>query len=137
MNADEKTSELREATRERLNAITEKVIGCSHCVSNILGSGFLEKVYENALAHELRRHGMRADQQVRIDVWYDDILAGEYVADIVVEGQVLIELKSSESLVGEHVSQCLNYLHATGLRVCLLLNFGTRRIQVKRLVHNF
>ncbi len=114
--------------------ITEKIIGCSFTVSNILGCGFLEKVYENALAHELRKNGLKVNQQHKITVKYDGIIVGEYVADILIEDQVIVELKACKNLEDVHLAQCINYLKATGLHICLLLNFGTPKIQIKRVI---
>ncbi len=123
--------------RAVLDAITEKVIGCAHAVSNALGSGFLEKVYENALALELRQAGLEVEQQRRIEVRSREEVVGDFVADLVVAGDVMVEVKSVRALDGIHVAQCLNYLKATGCPVCLLLNFGTPRITVKRVVQGF
>ena len=123
--------------RQDLNLITERIIGAAFEVSKVLGAGFLEKVYENALMHELSRQGMRACQQYAIDVYYDDIVAGEYIADILVEDKVVVELKAVKKLDEIHMAQCMNYLHATGLHVCLLINFGNPRVEVKRIVRNF
>ena len=129
MNTDERRAEL--------NRITERVLGCAYKVSTTLGSGFLEKVYENALAHELSRQGLKAQQQAPIKVLYDGAVVGEYVADIVVDGSVLVELKAVKALDEVHKAQCINYLKATGLTVCLLLNFGIPSLEVKRIVYNF
>ena len=115
------------------NSLTERIIGCAFTVSNTLGAGFLEKVYENALAHELRKSGLQVRQQAALQVSYDGIVVGEYQADILVEESVLVELKAVKAFDEIHVAQCLNYLKATGLRLCLLINFGTARIQVKRI----
>jgi GxxExxY protein len=123
--------------RASINQITEKVLGCAYRVANSLGCGFLEKVYENALAHELRKSGLRVAQQTSVVVQYDGIVAGEYVADLLVEDRVLLELKAAKALDEIHQAQCINYLKATGLRICLLINFGTPTIEVKRLVRNF
>jgi len=123
MNTDEKT----------MNAITERIIGCAYRVGNGLRSGFLEKCYENALAHELRKAGFHVQQQVVVHVCYDDTVVGEYVADLIVENCILIELKAVESLVAVHSAQCIHYLAATKLPLCLLINFG-QRVEVKRLV---
>jgi GxxExxY protein len=125
------------ADKHRLNQITERVIGCAYTVSNSLGCGFLEKVYENALVHELRKNGLKTEQQQPIQVHYDDVLVGDYVADVLVEGRVLVELKAVKALDDVHVAQCLNYLKATGLHVCLLLNFANPRLEVRRIVHGF
>jgi GxxExxY protein len=117
---------------ERLNAVTERIIGCAFKVHNALGCGFSEKVYVNALAHELRKAGLEVQRELRIDVWYDGIVVGEYFADLVVEGCVLVETKAIRGFDDGHTAQCLNYLAATKLPVCLLLNFG-KKVEVKRL----
>jgi GxxExxY protein len=124
-----------DADERRLNEITERVIGCAYVVINVLGHGFLEKVYENALAHELRKTGLVIEQQRSIRVRYDGVVVGDYVADLLIEGQVLVELKTAKILDDMHVAQCLNYLKATGLKVCLLLNFGAPKVQVRRIVN--
>ena len=116
---------------EMLNQITERIIGCAFTVANVLGCGFAEKVYENAMVHELRKSGLSVEQQKAITVAYDGVIVGEYLADLVVEGAVLVELKSVRSLDDVHAAQCLNYLAATGIPICLLLNFG-KRVEVKR-----
>lgn len=115
-----------------LNAITEKIIGCAFTVSNTLGCRFLEVVYQNALVHELRKAGLRADRGQRVSVVYDGLVVGEFVPDILVEGVVIVELKAVKEHHDVFTAQCLNYLKATGLRLCLLLNFGTPRVDVKR-----
>ena len=120
----------------RLNELTEKIIGCAYEVSNTLGCGFLEKVYENALAHELRKNGVGVTQQQAINVYYDDVTVGKYVADLLVEGDVLVEMKAVRQLDSIHLAQCMNYLKATGLKICLLLNFGKQRVEIKRIVNN-
>ena len=119
---------------ESLNPITEQIIGCAYAVSNTLGIGFLEKVYKTALANELRKTGMKVQQQLPIQVWYDGIVVGDYVADLFVEDCVLLELKAVEALDNNHRAQCINYLKATGLYLCLLLNFGGKRVEIKRFV---
>jgi len=121
----------------RLNSITERIIGCSYTVANALGNGFLEKVYENALAYELRSVGLAVETQKALHVRYRDVLVGEYVADLLVEGLVLVELKAIKEFDDIHLAQCLNYLKAAGLPLCLLINFGTPKIRVKRVVSPF
>lgn len=118
-----------------VNQLTERIIGAAYDVANELGAGFLEKVYENALAHELRKNELEALQQTPIDVFYDGIVVGAYVGDLIVNGQVLVELKAAKSIDDIHMAQCLNYLKATGLKICLLINFGAPRIQIKRIVN--
>ena len=118
-----------------LDRISERIIGCAFAVMNTLGCGFLEKVYENALAHELRKAGVRVAQQHGIAVRYDDIVVGEYIADILVEDAVVVELKAVKTLDSVHTAQCINYLKASGLRLCLLLNFGKPRVEIHRVVN--
>jgi GxxExxY protein len=115
-----------------INGFTERIIGCAYRVGSGLGCGFLEKCYENALAHELRKAGLNVVQQVRLDVWYDGLVVGEYIADLIVEGCVVIEVKAIERLDTIHAAQCINYLAATRLPICLLINFG-RRVEIKRI----
>ncbi|MBI5303254.1 MAG: GxxExxY protein [Chloroflexi bacterium] len=119
---------------DEINQITEKVIGCAYTVSNSLGSGFLEKVYENALAHELRKFGLNAEQQYGIQVRYDGVIVGDFAADLIVENQVIVEIKAIKTFDDIHMAQCLNHLNATGLRICLLINFGNPRVQIKRII---
>ncbi|MBI5945540.1 MAG: GxxExxY protein [Chloroflexi bacterium] len=116
-----------------VNLITQKIIGCSYTVSNTLGIGFIEKVYENALAHIIHKSGLKVSQQYPIKVSFDGIIVGEFLADLLVEERVLVELKAVSVLKDEHTAQALNYLRATGLEICLLINFGTSKIEIKRL----
>jgi len=126
-----------DARRILLDEITRKIIGCAYTVSNSLGSGFLEKVYENALTHELRKAGLQVVQQFGTPVFYDGVVVGDYIADLLVEQFVLVELKAAKALDDIHMAQCMNYLKATGFHVCLLLNFGKPKVEVKRIVHGF
>jgi len=128
---------VRVERRSKLDHITEKIIGCVHQVSNILGIGFLEKVYENALVVELTQAGLLVAQQRRIEVRYKDILVGDFVADLLVEECVIVEIKAVKALDDVHTAQCLNYLKATGLQVCSLINFGAPKATVKRVVYGF
>ena len=116
-----------------IDKLTERIIGCAYAVSNALGIGFVEKVYENAFAHELRKAGLDVRQQFPIKVNYDGIIVGEFFADLLVEENILIELKAVANLDSAHIAQALNYLRATGLETCLLINFGKPRIQVRNL----
>ncbi len=126
MNADER--------RSRLDELSEKVVGWAFKVANTLGAGFLEKVYENALAHELGKAGVDAQQQHGIEVHYDGVVVGEYAADLLVEGSLLVELKAVKAFDDMHLAQCLNYLKAAGLTLCPLINFGAPRLEIKRVV---
>jgi GxxExxY protein len=129
MNADEE--------RESIDSVTAGIIGAAQKVSSNLGAGFLEKVYENALLIELRAANFRVEAQLPLRIHYAGQLVGEYVADMLVEDKVLIELKAQPEIGAIHRAQCLNYLKASGLSVCLLLNFGKPRLEVKRVVCNF
>jgi GxxExxY protein len=120
---------------DRLNALTERIIGCAFRVSNTLGCGFLEKVYENALVLELRKNGLKADPQHPVKVFYYGVVVGEYFPDILVEDTVLVELKATAAHDDTFTAQCLNYLRATGKPLCLLLNFGRPRLDIKRYRH--
>ena len=119
-----------------INDITYKINGAIFEVNKILGPGFLEKVYENALLFELKSHCLKANKQVPIKVTYKDNSVGEYFADILVENQVIIELKTVEKLTNNHEAQLLNYLKATGIKVGILVNFKQRRAEIKRMVLN-
>lgn len=113
--------------------LTNNIICAFYNVYNTLGHGFLEKVYENALVIELRNIGLSVAQQVGVKVFYKGDQVGDYYADIVVDGLVILELKAAESLKNEHFSQLTNYLKATDKEVGLLLNFG-KKPEFKRIV---
>ena len=119
-----------------VNGITERVIGSAYKVSNTIGDGFVEKIYQNAIFIEINKSGLRVQQQVPIIVEYDDIIVGEFFADLVVEDLVLVELKAVKLLEEVHVAQCLNYLRASGLPVCLLINFFRPKVEIRRLIPN-
>ncbi len=119
---------------QEVNEITAKIIGCTYKVSNTPGIGFVEKVYENALVHCLRETGLLVEQQYPIKVTFEGIIVGEFFADLFVETRVLVELKSVSMLVEEHTAQSLNYLRATGAEICLLINFGRSKVEIKRLL---
>ena len=114
--------------------ITSEIIGAGCEVWRVLGYEFLEKVYENALVAELRRRGLNVQQQVAIDVIYKSEVVGQYIADLVVNNAVLIELNAEKELQFQHEAQLLNYLKATNLRVGMLMNFGQAGCKWKRLV---
>jgi GxxExxY protein len=126
---------INEYSLDDLNKITEKIIHCAFQVSNTLGIGFLEKVYENAIAFELRDIGLSVQQQTPILVNYKENVVGEYSADLLVEKSVLVELKAVKNLDEIHLAQCMNYLKATGYKICLLINFGTKHVQIKRIIN--
>lgn len=114
--------------------LTYRIRSCAFAVSNELGVGFLERVYENALAIELRDAGLAVETQRPVRVHYKQELVGDYIADIIVEDKVLIELKACRELAPEHEAQLLNYLRATQMKLGLLINFGQSKVQIKRLV---
>ena len=116
-----------------IDKITEKIIASAFKVSNTLGIGFMEKVYENAHAHQIRKDGLKVMQQHPIKVEYDSVNVGEFFADMLVEDRALVELKAVSELTSEHLAQALNYLRASGFVACLLINFGKSRIQVRHL----
>jgi len=112
--------------------LTERIIGCAMRVHRTLGPGFLESVYQNALAHELRKAQLDVQCEVPIKVHYDAILVGDFYADMIVNGVILIENKAIQNLNSAHEVQLVNYLTATEIEVGLLLNFGAARLQFKR-----
>ncbi len=106
--------------------ITEKIINVFYKVYNVLGYGFLEKVYENAMVVELRKSGLGAIPQKNIKVFYETEEVGDYFADLLVEDAVIVELKAAKAIGKEHEAQLTNYLKATTMEVGLLLNFGSK-----------
>ena len=121
-------------TKILFKELSYKIIGAAMEVHRILGTGFLEAVYEGALAHELTLRGIPFERQQRLPVYYKDQLVGQYVADFVIDGQIILELKAVSSLTKMHEAQAHNYLAATGLRLAILLNFGAESLQQKRIV---
>lgn len=119
-----------------VNQVTEKIIGCVYKVSNTLGGGFLEKIYENATVIEVGKTGLEVRQQYPIQVKYDGIVVGEFFADLLVANLVLVEFKAVKLLEDVHTAQCLNYLRATGLPICLLVNFYRPKVEIKRIIAN-
>ena len=118
----------------KLNDITYAINGAIFEVNKILGTGFLEKVYENALLYELNNRGLKSLCQAPITVNYKGQCVGEYFADILVEDRVIIELKTAEKIEKIHEAQLLNYLKVTGIQVGLLVNFRHPKAEIKRLV---
>jgi len=122
---------------EEYNKLTEKIIGCAYTVANKLGLGFLEKVYENSLLIELHKQGINAEQQVPINVYYDNIPVGDYYADIIIENEIIVELKTVKIIDNMHIAQLLNYLKGTRRKLGLIINFSKPKVQIKRVVNNF
>jgi GxxExxY protein len=114
--------------------ISENVIGCAITVSNELGAGFLEAVYASALAIELAHKGIRFEREKRLQVFYKRVEIGTYFADFLIEDCLVVELKALRALATEHEAQVMNYLRASGITAALLLNFGTARLGIKRIV---
>jgi GxxExxY protein len=119
-----------------INELTYAINGAIFEVNKILGPGFLEKVYENALLAELKIRGINVENQVPIKVSYKDSIVGDYIADLLVEDQVIIELKTVEKIEKVHEAQLINYLKATGKQIGLLVNFRNEKAEIKRLVLN-
>jgi GxxExxY protein len=117
--------------------LSERVLKCAHNVSHGLGAGFLEKVYENALCVELTQAGIPFQCQQQFAISYKGKKVGNYIADVVVDDRLLIELKALSGFSKEHDAQVINYLKASGLTVGLLLNFGVARLGVRRIVWNY
>ncbi len=114
--------------------LTEKIIGCAYRVYNKMGFGFLESVYEKCMLIELRKAGLNAESQKPITVCYEDEIVGEFVADIIVNDTIILELKSLRRIIRAHEVQLVNYLVATGKPAGLILNFGESKVDVKRKV---
>jgi GxxExxY protein len=113
-------------------ALTERIIGCAMKDHTALGPGFLESVYQNAMAHELRKEGLSVECEKPIEVKYDGIVVGVFSADMLVEGKVMIENKAAQGIIPAYEVQLVNYLTATGVEIGLLLNFGSTRLEFKR-----
>ena len=114
--------------------LTEKIIGCAYRIYNTMGFGFLESVYEKCMLIELRKEGLNAESQKPITVTYDNEIVGEFIADIIVEDTIILELKSVKRIVKAHEVQLVNYLVATGKPIGLILNFGEWKVEIKRKV---
>ena len=117
--------------------LTGRVIGAAMRVHSTLGPGFTEAVYQSALALEMHSEGIPFEREVRLEVRYRDVVVGQYRADLVVAGILILELKAVQAILPEHEIQVVNYLAATGLKQALLQNFGTRSLQVKKKFRNF
>ncbi len=114
--------------------LTGKILEAAFAVHNVLGAGFVERVYSNALAIELRRSGLDCAQECPLKIRYRDTIVGDYVADIIVHGRVIIELKACASLDPSHSAQVINYLRAANVHVGLLLNFGRPKLEYRRFI---
>jgi len=123
------------ADERRYKELSGEILASAFAVANELGCGFLEKIYENALFAELTLRNISARQQVMHRVRYKGVLVGDYCADLIVADCVLVELKHVKDFEPVHMAQCLNYLRATGLKLCLLINFGKERVEWRRIVN--
>jgi GxxExxY protein len=112
--------------------LTEEIIGCAYSVYNKMGFGFLESVYEKCMLIELRKAGLKAESQKHLTVCYENEIVGEFIADIIVNDTVILELKSAKQIIKAHEVQLVNYLVATGKPVGLILNFSENKVKVKR-----
>jgi GxxExxY protein len=125
--------QMDEGDARLLEPVTEQIIRYAFRVAKALGHGFVAKIYENALAHEMRKSGLGVAQQRGIVVFYDEVIVGGCTADLIVEDQVIVELKVVCALSDVHVPQCRNYLRATGKLLCLLINFGRPKVEIRRI----
>lgn len=116
--------------------LTQKIIGAAYNVANVLGSGFLEKVYENAMVVELKSMNLDVESQYSLPVMYKGICVGDYFADLYVENEIIVELKAISTVDKIHKHQLLNYLKACGKKVGLLINFGSPRITINRILND-
>lgn len=115
--------------------ITEKIINSAYEVHRLLGNGYLEKVYENSLVKELEYRNVKCKQQVPLEVYYKDYVVGNYIADIIVEDKIILEIKAIAGIEEKHFYQLLNYLKSTKKRLGVIINFGTNNVQIKRIVN--
>jgi GxxExxY protein len=120
----------------KLNSLVEKVVGASYEVANVLGAGFLEKVYERTLTRELALRGLNVRTQAPFPVVYKGQCLGDYLADLLVEEKLIVELKCVDRFSNEHLAQCINDLRASGVKLALLINFQKPRIEWKRIVYD-
>ena len=129
-------NELPSEERAALEALVETVIGAAYEVSNVLGAGFLEKIYERALIEELGLRSLRVKAQTPFPVAYKGKHIGTYAADLVIDDRLLVEVKCVEHFSNEHLAQCINYLKASGLHLALLINFRRPKVEWRRIVHD-
>ena len=138
MNTDKRLDIKIHATAETVEYLEQELTGtilqAAFAVHNTLGAGFLERVYSNALALELQSHRLKCVQNEQLQVKYRETIVRDYIADIIVENRVILELKACASLDPSHSAQLMNYLRATSIRVGLLLNFGRPKLEYRRFV---
>ncbi len=115
--------------------LTQSIISAAYQVHNTLGEGFLEKCYREAMKIECKNLNIEAESEVPLKVYYQNILIGNFYADLIVENKVLLELKAVKEIIPAHTAQLLHYLKATRIRVGLIINFGSQKLQIKRMVN--
>jgi len=115
--------------------ISKIIVDSAYEVHRLLGRGFLEKVYENALVKELELRNLKCVQQYELEVYYKDYTVGNYIADIIVEDKIILEIKSVSAIDANHIAQLLNYLKATRKKLGFIINFGADKIQIKRIIN--
>lgn len=120
---------------EKINRLTEKIIGCAINVHKALGPGFVEKIYEKALVYEFQKARIGFQSQLRLKIKYEELEIGNQRVDFIVEDTVLLELKSASRIIPVFEAQLLSYLKASGKQVGLLLNFGRKRMEIRRMVN--
>ena len=123
---------LKEKETMEYSELTEKIIGCAYSVYNKMGFGYLESVYEKCMLIELRKAGLKVESQKSLTVFYENETVGEFIADIIVNDTIILELKSAKQIIKAHEVQLVNYLVATGKPVGLILNFSESKVEVKR-----
>ena len=123
---------LKKNKNMNIEDLIKQIIQCAYNVRMKLSAGFLESVYRNALLIELNDKGLKVDNEVPINVYYNNVIVGEFRADIVVENTVILELKATQHLSPVHEAQLVNYLTATDIEHGLLINFGSEKIEIKR-----
>ncbi len=117
------------------DALVDSIVSCAYKVSRILGCGFLEKVYENALSIELTASGLNIETQKLVKVQYEGQVIGDYYADMIVEDEIVVELKAVKAIENIHFAQCQNYLKATGKKLGLVINFGEEKVKIRRVAN--
>jgi GxxExxY protein len=116
--------------------LSEKIIGCAFTVYNKMGSGYLESVYERCILIELKKAGLQTETQKPIQVFYDDQIVGDFIADMIIEDCIIVELKVVRQLLKIYEVQLVNYLVSTGKDIGLLINFGSEKVQIKRKIRD-
>ena len=132
MGTDE--TQIKKAKDYSLQPITEQLIGAAYEVHNVLGFGFLEKVYQRAMQVELQSRGIKVELEPKIQVKFKGVVVGDYAADLLVADKIVVELKTDATYQSIHEAQLLNELHGTGIRLGYLINFGRERVEYKRMV---